>query len=271
MRRTYVTEARVAELAARLSPTEQAVLETLQRVRVASGAQLTRLHFPPNGTEETAARRSRRTLTRLVELRILARLERQVGGARAGSAGFIYGLDVAGQKLAAACGPAGGSRVRKPWTPGASFLAHALEVTELYVRLREAEQAGQLELTSFDAEPDCWRTFVGIGGGRVTLKPDAFIRIAVNEYEHLSFVEVDRATHSAPALGRKLTVYRRYWATGREEERFGIFPRVVVLVPSKARRDVAIEVCGTQPADSWPLFRVALSTAAIPALAGEGS
>jgi hypothetical protein len=31
---------------------------------------------------------------------------------------------------------------------------------------------------------------------------------------------------------------------------------VVVLVPSEARKRVAVEVCGAQPADSWPLWQV---------------
>ena len=266
--RRLLTEARVAELAARLTPTEQAVIDTLDRVRLASSPQLERLHFTGEGSARTRARRARRTLARLVELRVLARLERCVGGVRAGSAGYIYALDVAGQRLASACGPAGGARIRRPWTPGAPIVAHTLAVTELYVRLREAERVGGPELLAFDAEPVCWRVFTGIGGGRVTLKPDAFVRLAAGELEHFAFVEVDRATQSAPALGRKLKLYRRYFATAREQERFGVFPQVVLLVPSEARKRVAVEVCAAQPPDSWPLWRVARYDDALTVLAG---
>jgi hypothetical protein len=267
--RVHVTEGRVTELAARLTPTEQAVVETLDRVRLATTTQLERLHFHGNGTPSTVARRARRTFERLVALRVLARLDRRVGGVRSGSAGYVYALDVAGQRLASACGPAGGARIRRPWTPGRSFFAHQLAVTELYVRLREAERAGQLELVAFDAEPASWRVFTGVGGGRAVLKPDAFVRTAVGESEHFAFVEVDRATQSAPAVTRKLTVYRRYLATGREEDRFGLFPRVVVLVPSEARRRVVVEVCGAQPADAWPLWQVARCDDAVPVLTGR--
>jgi hypothetical protein len=268
-RGAYLTEARVAELAEQLSPTEQAIVATLDRVRVATGEQLRRLHITGDGSASTVARRARRTLDRLVALRVLTRLDRRVGGARAGSSGYLYALDVAGQRVASACGPAGGARIRRPWTPGRAFLAHQLAVTELYVRLREAVREGDLELLAFDAEPACWRAFTGVGGGRVWLKPDAFVRTAAGEYEHFSFVEVDRATQSAPALARKLTAYRRYFATGREQERAGVFPQVVLLVPSEARKRVAVNVCGGQPADSWPLWQVARYDDAIAALTGR--
>lgn len=266
--RTQVTEARVAGLQARLTPTEQGLVETLDRVRLATGSQLARLHFTGTGNSQTVARRSRRTLTRLVGLRVLARLDRRIGGVRAGSAGYVYALDVAGQRLASACGPAGGARIRRPWTPAGSFVAHTLAVTELYVRLREAERDGVLEMLAFDAEPAAWRFFTGLGGSRVWLKPDAFVRMAAGEFEHVSFVEVDRATQSAPALARKLTVYRRYHATGREEVRFGLFPQVVLLVPGDARKEVAVDVCAAQPPDSWPLWRVAPYDDALMALTG---
>ena len=266
--RASVTEALVAALEARLTPTEQAVVETLDRVRLATGAQLERLHFVGEGTSHTVARRARRTLTRLVGLRVLSRLNRRIGGVRAGSAGYVYALDVAGQRLASACGPAGGARIRRPWTPGGTFVAHTLAVTDLYVRLREAERTGDLELTAFDAEPAAWRRFTGLGGSATWLKPDAFVRVASGEFEHFTFVEVDRATQSAPALARKLAVYRRYHATGREQDRFGLFPRVVLLVPSEARKDVAARVCAAQPSDSWPLWRVAPYDDALTALTG---
>lgn len=270
-RRVHVTEARVAELTERLSSTEQAVIETLDRVRLASALQLEALHFTGHGAPATLARRARRTLARLVGLRILARLERRVGGVRAGSAGFVYALDVAGQRVASACGPAGGRRIRRPWTPAVPFVAHALAVTDLYVGLHRSAAAEEIQLLAFDAEPLCWRTFTGLGGGQARLKPDAFVRIAAGDHEHFSFVEVDRATHSAPALGRKLAVYRRYLASGREQARFGLFPRVVIAVPDEARKRVAIEVCAAQPADTWPLWHVVLAADAVAALSGGGT
>lgn len=255
--RQHVTEARVARLAERLTPTEHAVIETLDRFRLASSSQLERLHFVPNGSARTVTRRARRTLRRLVELRILARLERRVGGVRSGSAGYVYALDVAGQRLASACGPAGGVRLRRPWTPGAAFVSHQLAVTELYVRLVEAGRAGRLEVLACDAEPLCWRRFTGLGGASVTLKPDAFVRIGLADVERFYFVEVDRNTQSGPAIARKLAVYRRYFQTGRDQDRFGVFPRVLLLVPDETRQDALVGIAGQQPADSAALWQVA--------------
>lgn len=256
-RRTRVTEAYVADLAHTLTPREQAVVQSLDRLRLSSVKQLERLHF----TGESApanARQARRTLARLIERRVVVRLERRVGGVRAGSRGSVYALDVAGQRLASACGPAGGVRIRRPWTPGGAFVAHQLAVSELYVRLVEAARRGGVEVLAFDAEPICWRTFTGLGGARTVLKPDAFVRLGLGDFEDSYFVEVDRATHSGPSVARKLTLYRRFWQTGREQNRWGgVFPKVLVLVPSEARRAALVEVASNQPAESWRLFQIA--------------
>lgn len=271
MIRQHVTEARVAELDARLSPTERAVIETLDLVRVATAPQLERLLFTGVGTSTTVARRARRLLRRLVSLRILGTLDRRIGGAKSGSAGYVYSLDVAGQRLASAAGPAGGTRIRRPWTPGTAFIDHALSVTELYVRLREAERDGTGELIEFWAEPECWRSFTGLGGARQVLKPDAFVRLAADDVEYLSFVEVDRATQSLPAISRKLGAYRRYFQTGREEARFGVFPRVVFLVPSEARKQALVDLFAKERPEYWPLFTVTGFDDALGLLAGRES
>jgi hypothetical protein len=233
-RSSYVTSTRLAELERQLSERDEAIVATLDRVRIATGAQLRRLHLA-EGNANSTTRRMQHVLSRLVGLRALARLDRQVGGVRAGSSGFVYALDVAGQRLASACGPAGGRRLRRPWTPSPAFVAHQLQVTELYVRLIEAERQGALELLAFDAEPLCWRTFTGLGGGRVVLKPDAFLRIGLGEFEDSYFVELDRATQSGPAITRKLALYRRYFQTGREQARWEVFPKVLLLAPHAAR------------------------------------
>ncbi len=49
----------------------------------------------------SAARIARRVLARLTELGVLARLERRIGGLRAGSSGYVYYLGPAGQRLVA--------------------------------------------------------------------------------------------------------------------------------------------------------------------------
>lgn len=265
-----VTSPYVERLAATLSKRDLAVVETLDRLRVATPSQLQRLHFA-SGTKAAGARQTWRRLRALTDLRVVTVLERRIGGGPRGSSQAVLALDTAGQRLASASGPAGGRRLRRPWTPGNQFLAHALAVTELYVELCERERAGHGELLAFDAEPLCWRRFTGVGGGTVWLKPDAFVRWGAGDLEHLSFVEVDRATASAPTVARKLDCYRRFWQTGREAERFGAFPRVVLLTPTKARRDTLATAITRQPSEARALYRVGLYADAMQLLAGGES
>lgn len=270
MSRKRVTNAYVERLAAELPERDLALVETLERFRVATPSQLRRIHFT-EGTPAANARQVWRRLRALRDLRVVTVLERRIGGGRGGSSQAIFALDTAGQKLGAAvCGPAGGRRIRRPWTPS-QFLAHAIAVTELYVVASERARAGGGEVLAFDAEPLCWRRFTGVGGAAVWLKPDAFVRFGAGEYEHLSFVEVDRATASAPTITRKLDVFRRYWQTGREQERFGAFGRVLLLAPHDARRKVLADAIKRQPTEAQPLFRAALYEDAVDLLTGKAS
>lgn len=257
-----VTTAAVDRLRAELGQRDLAIVASLHVVRVATGSQLERLHFA-SVSPASRGRVCRRVLSRLVAQRVLARLGRRIGGARAGSAGFVYALDVAGQRLVASGGG------RRPWTPSAAFLAHSLDVTELYVRLREAAGSGALELLAFDAEPACWRSFTTAQGAGV-LKPDAYVRVGLGEFEDHYFVEVDRGTVGAAAIGRKLALYRAYYASGREQQARGVFPRVLWLAPDEARRAWLVDVAGRQPSESWRLFQIVRFDQALRVFTGQG-
>lgn len=258
MNRFYVTPTRLAELAEGLSERDLALLATLRRLSVVSASQLERLHF-----YDTGPRQRRKTLTRLTELRVIRRLERRIGGVRSGSAGFVYALDVAGQHLVDS---SRGRRTRKPATPSLPFLQHALDVSETYVRLSEAERAGDLELVDFQAEPACWRSFAGPHGATRILKPDAYIVVAVGELEHHWFLEVDRGTHGRAAFIRKLKEYRHYRASGTEQRRLDLFPLVLITVPNDRRLEAVVDWVGTLPPEDWPLFKVSLHDDSIAAI-----
>lgn len=187
-----------------------------------------------------------------------------VGGVRAGSAGFVYRLDVAGQRLV---NRESDRRPQRPWNVGTMFLAHTLAVTELYVRLVEADRAGELELVDFATEPRCWRSFSGIGGARTVLKPDALISLRLGRFEDRWFVEVDRGTEATTTLARKCERYRQYWQSGVEQVRTGVFPRVLWLVPDERRYAALVDVLGRQPAESWQLFAVAREAEAVTRMA----
>jgi len=249
-----ITAAYVRELTDRLAPRDYLVIATLGRLRVATARQIERLWFT-EASPLSNARSARRSLSRLVELRVLARLERPGGGVRGGSPGHVYALDVAGLRLAA------GRDARPPRRPhpiSRAFLGHALEVTEWYVRLVEVERGGGPELLDFVAEPRSWRSFASYAGGREDLKPDAFVRLGSGDWEDRWFLEVDCGTEHAPALRRKLDRYVRYWQSGHEQARDEVFPQVLWIVPDARRHAQLVEVIGRLPEQAWPLFRVAV-------------
>ncbi len=271
MSRSYLTPKRLADLERSLAPRERAIIETLDRLRVATTNQLRRLHFH-DLTPRSAARQAPKQLAALATHQLVVKLDHQVGGVRAGSQAAIWSLDVAGQKLASASGPAGGP-VRRPWTPSLDFLAHRLAVSECYVNLTErCRTDAAAELISFDAEPLCWRRFASTFGGMHSLKPDAFVRLGVGDLERGAFIEVDRATEGRAALTKKLRAYRQYWevAAAREERRWGYFPKVVFAVPDAARKAVLVDLCAAQPEETQPLWRVVLADDLTAALIGGG-
>jgi hypothetical protein len=258
MRRSYLSSAQLGRLTSSLTERDHAIIDSLVRLNVCSGAQLERLHFSGD-----TPRHRRRVLQALADSRFICRLDRVVGGQRAGSSGFVYALDVAGLRLV---GIRNGLPARKPATPGVPVLIHALEVSEVFVRLVEAEREGLVEILDFQAEPTCWRHFPGRSGGNVTLKPDAYVRLGMGGFEDSWYLEHDRGSEGRGALTRKLDAYRAYWSTGIEQARRGVFPRVLWLVPTARRHHDLANACSRQPAESWQLHQVTLYDDAIPTM-----
>jgi hypothetical protein len=238
--RAKVTAAYVADLATRLSTRDHAILRDLARVRVLTGNQLERLHFYDLGlTNRDRARR--RVLNRLIAWCAVTTLARRVGGVRAGSNGLVYSLDTAGQRVLRLLDDRDELPVRRPWTPGAMFLTHTLAASELYVRLREAERAGRLELSAFLAEPASWQRTATLG----TLKPDAYALVAYGDVEDAWWIEVDQATESRNTIRRKLSLYLLTAQAGVVGPH-GVLPRVLVTVPDEQRltaiRDIVADL-----------------------------
>lgn len=226
-----------------LSPTDLAVVETLDRVDVASASQLRRLHWP----DPQQARTARRRLSQLAELRVISRLDRRVGGVRAGSEGYVYRLDVTGKRV---LGLAPG---RRPHTPGRTFMDHSLWITEVYARTVEASRTDLVELSQFQTEPNCWRSW-----GSGILKPDAYIVTVTPEFEDHWFLEVDRATESTSTIAQKAAIYERYQRTGIEQARLGLFPRVLWSVPHERRKAQLVSALGLRSSTTWRLHQVVL-------------
>ncbi|WP_372451649.1 replication-relaxation family protein [Glycomyces salinus] len=251
----------------KLSERDFAVLRSLHKLRLLTGVQLARLHVA-DGSTATRARRARALLQRLSELKVVVRLGRRVGGVRAGSAGFVYGLSGYGQAVLEVDGPTG-KRRRRVWETSPPHQRHVLAVAELYVQVVEASRGGDVELLAFDAEPACWRRFAGISGQTVTLKPDAYIRLGVRAVELVAFVEVDMGTESAPTIAKKCHTYISYWRSGIEQQAHDVFPAVLWLVEATRRAEQLADVIRHLPHDAQALFRVALLGDAIQLLSTE--
>ena len=260
----YLTARTIDDLASCLTPRDLSILRSVSDLRFVSGNQLTRLHFSGANDIASRARAARRALLRLTRLDCLVRLPRVVGGVRAGSAGFVYHLGLAGQKLAMRFGWQPVRRGRRSRSPGTLFVGHSLQVAELHVRLVEADANGRLELLELSAEPACWRSSSGIGTQRqVTLKPDSFVRLGNGEFEDSWWIEVDRGTEGSRTVDRKLREYLAYQASGSEQVERGVFPKTVWLAPDERRRSVIEDCIASLPSASSELFAVGVFDQAI--------
>ena len=83
----------LATLKDRLVERDFDVLHSVEKYRLLTTKHLQRLHFDESHpTQLAAARACHRVLVRLRELGVLKALERRIGGARSGSAGFVWYL-----------------------------------------------------------------------------------------------------------------------------------------------------------------------------------
>ncbi len=264
-----LSTAQLMALAESMPERERSIVETTSSLRLVAGGQLARLHFPEIGNAASRARAARRVLASLSDQQVLFRLERRIGGVRAGSAGHVFGLGPVGKRLIAYWQGEGLGRVRTPHEPGLVFVRHSLAVAEQYVTLREAERSGGPELVGFESEPGCWREFAGGYGDPVTLKPDAFVRLGVGDWEERSYLEVDCGTEGRGALLAKCRRYVAYFQAGVEQAEHGVFPRVVWITTNQARVRLLVEVCASLPAEHWQLFSVGTSKQLVELVSGR--
>jgi Replication-relaxation len=232
--RPYASARGVAQTRERLSERDLGVIRQVAELRLMSARQIQAVHFPgaEHENEQAATRARQRVLERLTRERLLIRLDRRIGGVRAGSAGFVLALGPVGQRVLATSGPR-----RRSYEPTWRFVDHTLAITQLIVDLSVAARAGRLDVLDVQAEPSCWRQFSGLGGRRL-LRPDAFVALGSGGYELRWFIEVDRATESLPVVVRKCHLYADYYQSGKEQAKNGgVFPRVCWLVPDELRAE----------------------------------
>ena len=235
------------------------VLRSVNEHRFLTTAQIKALHFV-DGTEAGAERSCRRTLTRLSRDRVLDRLQRRVGGVRAGSASFVYKVGPVGRRLL--------GDARRTTEPSSLFLDHTLAVADVRVHLEHAARVRYIELLRVEIEPMSWRQFVGPGGARDIVKPDLYVVTGTGAYEDAWFIEVDRGTESPAAVARKCHAYDRYWRSGREQATHGSFPVTIWICPDERRSSRIDRIIGAARNLNRDLFRVTTGSRMLELLQG---
>lgn len=260
-----LTTVRLRQLADELPDRYTAPLMHLSRARVLTGSQLDRLLGQPDTASRTAERARQRVMTHLSSLGLVRMLDRRIGGARAGSAGYVHALTAAGHKLVALLtGQQPPRRIRHSRVPGAMFLAHALDIAEIYVQLTtEASRAGAFRVAEFVTEPASWWQQSGI-----LLRPDAYTVLATAAYRDLWWLEIDRATESLPRLRDKCRDYLDHFTSGGTGPDGGR-PRILFTAPDPQRADTIRAAIATTGADTGEWITVTTHDQAAHFMIGE--
>lgn len=247
-----VSPAQLARLKETLSDRDRDILGFLAQFRYATTSHLRRRYFTGHTTQDAATRATLRVLDRLLERRLITRLERRVGGHPHGSAAYIWHLDAAGERLTR---KANGPR-RRYADPAWPFLEHTLQITDTAITLHELAAEGDIQVAQLQVEPDAWRSFLTPQGRTAILKPDLFATIATKDYDDHWYLEIDRGTESLPVLLQKCRTYAAYKATGRAQAEHGVFPRVLWMLPTQRRAQRLTTAIAADPALPNRLFSV---------------
>lgn len=248
----------------RLSDRDLVILQNVDAFRLLTTRQVEALHFHDHATPLTGARSARRVLERLTRDRVLVRLERRIGGVRAGSASYIYAVGPAGHRILH------DDSSRRWREPSEAFVAHTLSVADLVVTLIGQNRDGEVELVEYQTEPRCWRDFPRPMAGTQNLKPDLFVVTATEESELRWFVEVDLGTESGAAIVRKCRIYHAYWQSGVEQDRHDVFPKVIWVADTTRRGGLIRRAISKARSLHDPLFEVTTTDEAVAVLAGGG-
>jgi len=268
---TRVSETALLQLHDELPARRWAILKVVAELRLVTGGQLRRCLYPE--PTASAARTARRDLAAMHQRGILHRLQRRIGGVRAGSASYVWALGPVGRRLLE-LDRGEGLPGRSRYEPTVGFVTHALAVSQVWVdlhtHLRDPWIGEPEAKVDFRVERSAWRAYTDALGGQATLKPDAEVRLGRGDVEDLLWLEVDRATERRRRLHVKCAAVVAYFNTGIEQHRTGVFPLTVWLTTDEQRARVIGEViAGFAPRDRR-LFRVGLLSAAAPLLLSFG-
>ena len=264
-----IGRAQLQAIAERLDATDRELLELLAAHRYATTRQLAQITELSGqyGSARSALRQTSRRLRRQHGLGLVAHLARRIGGTRAGSAGYVWYLTAAGQRLTAE----GRGARRRFQEPSPLFLAHTLAITQARVVIEQAIHAVGGHLARLRTEPACWRSWLRLGGALGWLKPDleAITATDAGAEDHW-LLEVDLDTEHPARLLAKCHDYQAHLASGTFQAQHGYYPEVVWLLTNQARAGrLAEQIAADQPLTPG-LFKITAAPEQLAALIQRG-
>ena len=146
-------------------------------------------------------------------------------------------------------------RFKNKYEPTQHHLKHQLFVTQIFVELKTLDLEKKITLETFSFEPKCWRSFATLLSNS-TLKPDAFTKLTVGDFEDSYFFEADKATEHLGRVVAKCKQYIQYFNTGIEQRENEIFPLVIWVVPDEKRKLAILNRIKEDLNAYWELFTV---------------
>ena len=216
------------------------LLTSLYKFKQLTSAQLRQLHFATSASATSADR----ALKRLMDQKLITRIERRlVGGKGGGSGQFVYVLTAAGARMFSTDG--------RPIQISCNISWHALTIADTYIELLKAEREGLLTLSNFVTEPDCWAE---VGG--IRLRPDLFVELRNRSGALVKiWFEVDLGTEGQRQIKEKLAANWVAYKNADETE-WPVFPYVLWLTVDEHRaRELKWLIAQGTP-ESQQLFNV---------------
>ena len=269
---TRIGRAQLQAIAERLDATDRELLALLAAHRYATTRQLAQITELSGqyGSARSALRQTSRRLRRQHGLGLVAHLARRIGGTRAGSAGYVWYLTAARQRLTSE-GQGRGVR-RRFQEPSPLFLAHTLAITQARVVIEQAIHAVGGHLARLRTEPACWRSWLRLGGALGWLKPDleAITATDTGAEDHW-LLEVDLDTEHPARLLAKCHDYQAHLASGTFQAQHGYYPQVVWLLTNQARAGRLAEQIAADQTLTPELFKITAAPEQLAALIQRSS
>ena len=212
------------------------ILYFLSQARFATTNQLARLFFASSMRADTAIRRTNFALQSLKKAGLVSHLKRRIGGARRGSASYVWQITFQGLKFLKNQDETVVLRYKNKYDPTQHHVEHTLAITEIFVEtLEPVRNSEKLSLEIFSFEPNSWRSYQKLSGIGRTLKPDAYLELVNHDYEDHYFLEIDRSTESLARVVNTCKKYIEYYRSGIEQRQKEVFPFVLWLCPDDMR------------------------------------